>query len=92
VLLTLSMDTHNLIIRVQDEGIGIPADETEQIYELFYQGSNIGAIGGKGRGMGLKFVRDSVRAHDGKIEVQSTLNKGTTFTVTLSPQPIKRIQ
>jgi len=92
VLLTLSMETHNLVIKVQDEGIGIPAEEIDHIYELFFQGSNIGAIGGKGRGMGLKFVRDSVRAHDGSIEVQSVLNKGTTFVVTLSWQPIKRIQ
>lgn len=92
VLLTLSMQKHNLIIEVRDEGIGIPAEDVDHIYELFFQGSNIGAIGGKGRGMGLKFVRDSVRAHDGRIEVQSSLNKGTTFTVTLPWQPIKRIQ
>lgn len=92
ILLTLSMETHNLVIEVGDEGIGIPPDDIEHIYELFFQGSNIGAIGGKGRGMGLKFVRDSVRAHDGRIEVHSVLNKGTTFTVTLPWQPIKRIQ
>ena len=92
VLLTLSMETHNLVIEVRDEGIGIPPEDIEHIYELFFQGSNIGAIGGKGRGMGLKFVRDSVRAHDGRIEVESVIQKGTTFTVTLPWQPIKRIQ
>jgi signal transduction histidine kinase len=70
-----------LVFRVVDQGIGIPAHDLQNIYDLFFRGSNIGAVGG--RGIGLKIVKDSVDVHRGVIEVESKVGKGTTFTVRL---------
>jgi signal transduction histidine kinase len=82
VVLTLNDTTEGaLIISVNDHGIGIPADDLPHIYDAFVRGSNIGAI--SGRGIGLKIVMDCVYAHQGSIDVRSTVGRGTQFTVTL---------
>jgi PAS domain S-box-containing protein len=70
-----------LTLRVIDQGIGIPPDDLQNIYELFFRGSNIGAVGG--RGIGLKIVKDSVDTHRGQMDVESEVGKGTMFTIRL---------
>jgi PAS domain S-box-containing protein len=81
VVLHVSEEAGELVFRVVDQGIGIPPDDLQSIYDLFFRGSNIGAVGG--RGIGLKIVKDSVDAHNGTIEVESEVGRGTTFTVRL---------
>ncbi len=73
--------TPTFIFRVRDWGIGIPPEDRERLFESFYRGKNVGAIAGTG--LGLKIVRDCVQAHGGTIDFESTLGKGTIFTVTL---------
>lgn len=66
---------------VSDQGIGIPADEVDDLFESFHRASNVGDIAGTG--LGLAIVKSSADAHGGTIEVHSIAQRGTTFTVRL---------
>ncbi len=69
------------IFRIQDEGIGIPPEERERLFESFYRASNVGTI--QGTGLGLAIAKKCVDLHQGQITVESEMGVGTTFTVTL---------
>jgi PAS domain S-box-containing protein len=71
----------DVVLRVSDEGIGIPPDEIGHLFESFHRASNVGAI--QGTGLGLAIVKNAVQTHGGTIDVESALGKGTTFTVRL---------
>jgi heavy metal sensor kinase len=66
---------------VEDDGVGIAADHLPHIFDRFYRVPS--ADPEKGLGLGLSFVAWIVKAHGGTIDVQSELEKGTRFTVTL---------
>jgi signal transduction histidine kinase len=72
-------------LTVTDNGPGIPADDLPHIFERFYRGekSRTRQRDGKGFGLGLSIAYWIVRNHGGRIEVNSTLGKGTTFCVWL---------
>ena len=72
------MRPKRMIIRVSDTGRGIPADELPKIFERFHKGRD-----SHGSGLGLAIARTLVLAHGGEIQVQSTVGKGTTVTVSL---------
>ena len=83
----LICDRTTAILRIQDQGIGIPLEDQQHLFESFYRGSNVGAI--SGTGLGLAIVKNSVSLHGGKIAVESEVGVGTTFTVTLPLNPIE---
>lgn len=66
---------------MKDEGIGIQDEDLPYLYERFYRGDKSRARGTGGIGIGLSIVKALVDAHQGKIEIQSKLHKGTTVTV-----------
>lgn len=72
-----------LRISVTDTGVGIPDDKLEQVFDTFYQVDNSATREFGGSGLGLSIARNFVLAHSGRIELQSALGKGTTFTVLL---------
>jgi two-component system, OmpR family, phosphate regulon sensor histidine kinase PhoR len=78
----------HLVIQISDTGYGIPKDSLPRIFERFYRvrrpGKEI-----KGTGLGLAIVNKIVNGHGGRIDVESEINKGTTFTVLL---PLERKQ
>ena len=82
-------DKDNLIINVSDNGVGIPKEETEKIFNDFYRASNIKHGSVEGSGLGLSVVKQIVERHNGTINVQSPshlfTNKypGTCVTITL---------
>lgn len=75
----LTQDTQQIILRVEDQGIGIPIEEQYKIFDRFYRGSNVGNI--SGTGLGLTLVKRFVEAHQGKICLESYLGSGSQFSV-----------
>ena len=69
------------IFQIQDQGIGIPKEDTKCLFDSFYRATNVGTI--QGTGLGLAIVKQCVDIYKGKIAVDSVVGKGTTFTVTL---------
>jgi len=72
-------ESKNIIIEISDTGIGIPKDNIARIFEPFFTTKEVG----KGTGLGLSVAYGIVQKHNGKIEVESEVNKGTTFRVIL---------
>ncbi|NQU24765.1 MAG: sensor histidine kinase [Candidatus Nealsonbacteria bacterium] len=69
---------------VRDYGSGIPPEKLPRIFDSFYTTkSGPDASGKGGTGLGLSMCRDIIEAHHGRIQVQSTLGKGTAFTLKL---------
>jgi signal transduction histidine kinase len=69
-------------IRIGDNGPGIPVDEQALIFEPFQRGKADRRFP-QGMGLGLAIARDIVVAHDGDITLESSLGRGSRFTVTL---------
>jgi PAS domain S-box-containing protein len=81
VLFKVSAQTMQTVFEVSDQGIGIPHDEIEDLFESFHRASNVGDI--QGTGLGLAIVKQAVDLHGGTVEVHSTVGHGTRFTVRL---------
>jgi signal transduction histidine kinase len=70
-------------IAVKDEGIGIPPDMQEKIFDLFTEAKRPGTAGEQAFGLGLAISKQIVEAHGGRIWFESGTTKGTTFFVDL---------
>ncbi len=68
-------------LTVSDNGIGIPKNEQERVFERFYRVDKSRSKATGGTGLGLAIVKHIVELHDAKIELKSELNKGTTIQV-----------
>lgn len=73
----------NILIAVEDEGIGIGEKALEKIFRIDQSHSTVGTEGEKGTGLGLILCKDLVEQNGGKIHAQSKQGKGSTFSVTL---------
>lgn len=73
-----------LLLRISDTGIGIPAAQQEKIFERFFQHAVPDTMVNQGSGIGLSITKEFVRLHGGTITVRSSVNEGSTFTVLLS--------
>ena len=77
-------------LEVRDHGMGIPPSEQEKIFEKFYRCGDPLVHNIKGSGLGLSLVRHIVRAHGGDVQVESTPEKGSKFTIALPLEPSSR--
>ena len=79
----VSRSAQGVILRVKDTGIGIPAKDLTRIFERFYRVEKSRSRELGGTGLGLSIVKHIVEKHSGQIEVNSSEDRGTTFTITL---------
>ncbi len=81
-------ESNMVVLQVRDEGVGIPAEKLPRIFEPFFTTKDGPDETGKGgTGLGLSSCRNIVEAHRGRIRVQSTVGKGTAFTILLPVAP-----
>lgn len=71
------------LIEITDTGIGIPGEETDKIFEKFYQVDGSTARKHGGMGIGLSLVKGILEEHNSSVEVSSKVGEGSTFTFTL---------
>ena len=84
ILVTLRQDTDGAIIwQVRDNGVGIPAEDQEHIFERFYRVDKARSRESGGTGLGLSIVKQLVTMYGGTITVRSEPGQGTLFTVRL---------
>ncbi|MEO1162276.1 MAG: PAS domain S-box protein [Chloroflexota bacterium] len=81
VQLTLAVENDDMVLRIKDEGLGIPDDKRVAIFDTNFRLPSHESI--DGTGLGLSIVRDCVQLHDGTIAVKSTLGEGSTFIIRL---------
>jgi PAS domain S-box-containing protein len=74
-------------IDVADQGIGIPPDEVDRLFQRFVRASNARTSGRPGTGLGLSVVKAIVELHGGQVTVDSALDQGTTFSIHLPAAP-----
>lgn len=86
ITVTLSEDGNNICLEIQDQGIGIPENSLQHLFEPFHRAANVKNV--KGTGLGLAIVKECVEQHQGRIEVKSEETIGTTFTVEL---PLRKV-
>lgn len=80
ISLSLEKAGNNMIITVQDSGVGINEKDLQRIFERFYRGD--AARAGSGTGLGLSIAKSIVDLHHGTIKVKSEIGKGTIFYIT----------
>lgn len=84
VVLAVAQNDIETTITIKDEGVGIPADDFEKLFQPFFRGESILELDNKGTGLGLYIARLIVEKHGGKIRAESEgLNKGSRFIFNL---------
>ncbi|MBD2464672.1 CBS domain-containing protein [Oscillatoria sp. FACHB-1407] len=81
VTFDLLTEADHVVFRIQDQGIGIPEKDQEQLFEPFYRASNAHSF--EGTGLGLAIVKRCVDAYQGAIALTSQIGSGTLFTIRL---------
>ncbi|MGP4038378.1 ATP-binding protein [Gracilibacillus sp. D59] len=81
ITLKVKEDRDLVMIRVKDTGIGIKEEDIPYLFERFYRVDKSRSRANGGTGLGLAIVKNLVEMHDGDIDVDSELNKGTTITL-----------
>lgn len=86
--ITTAIENGNLVIRISDDGIGIPSKNLHRIFDPGFTSKGVGV----GTGLGLSICYKIIEEHRGKIAVESEVGKGTTFTITIPTDLDKRIE
>jgi signal transduction histidine kinase len=81
--ITVEENKDSALVKIRDTGIGIPKEEQEKIFKRFYRVDKSRSKETGGVGLGLSIAEWIVHAHHGRIEVESELNQGSTFTIYL---------
>ena len=83
LILKITTDTNDkyFVIKVTDNGIGMSKETVKKIFEKFYRAHTGNIHNVKGFGLGMSYVKTIVDAHKGRISVESTQGKGSTFVL-----------
>jgi len=90
-LRTVEKNQEGALVKISDTGIGIPKEGQEKIFKRFYRVDKSRSRETGGVGLGLSIADWIATSHYGRIEVDSEINQGSTFTVYLSLQKIANI-
>ena len=83
VIVSVEKAASGVIVRVQDDGPGIPEQEAENVFEPFYRLDRSRSRQTGGYGLGLSICKRAITAHGGRLTVQRNLPRGSTFTIEL---------
>lgn len=86
IFIQITADSKHARITVTDQGIGIPKEKLELVFDMFSKAQRVGTSGEKSFGMGLSICKQIIEQHHGNISVQSEEHKGSTFTMELPLQ------
>jgi two-component system, OmpR family, phosphate regulon sensor histidine kinase PhoR len=89
VFIAIHSEENQIILQVTDQGPGIPPTDQPHIFDKFYRGANVDARV-EGSGLGLAIVKNIVESHQGRIWVESAVDKGSSFFIVLPvvPDPV----
>jgi two-component system phosphate regulon sensor histidine kinase PhoR len=85
VRIEVSRDPRHALVRVCDNGLGIPSRDLPRVFERFYRVDKARSRATGGTGLGLAIVKHAVEQMGGSVSVESRLGQGSTFTVALPP-------
>ncbi len=77
----ISFSDNSIILKIKDNGIGIPSKDQKHLFTPFFRASNVSLI--QGNGLGLSIVKEAITLHGGNIMVESNFETGTTFIIEL---------
>ena len=84
VKINVAQKNNEVVLRVEDTGIGISPEHQDKIFERFYRVDKSHSKQSGGTGLGLSIVKHAVQYHHGKINIESEPNKGTVISVVFS--------
>lgn len=90
VSIGFSKQRDGFLLKVQDNGLGIPKQDQPHVFERFYRAHNAASVDSEGSGLGLYMVKLFTEAADGKVWFDSIEGTGTTFYVTFPPSGMRR--
>jgi two-component system phosphate regulon sensor histidine kinase PhoR len=83
ICVSLGLDVETVFVRIADTGVGISHQSFQEVFTRHFQEKTRPLGNAKGLGIGLSLVQEIANLHQGKIQIESELGKGTTFTVML---------
>jgi signal transduction histidine kinase len=86
VCLSVQEQGDRAVLRVSDNGAGIPAEDLPHVFERFYRADNSRGGSRNGSGLGLAISQAIIHAHGGTIQAESVAGQGAIFTVSLPRQ------
>lgn len=83
IYVNLEHDSESIFVRIADTGVGIPTLSLKEVFTCHFKGNTASPVKTRGFGIGLSLVHEIVKLHQGDIQIQSELGKGTTFELRL---------